>query len=129
MKIKYTFVTGESVEIEVSEEWGEIAIYLDRLDYNVNQKETRRHTSLDGMDYEGNFFADSTDVESDLIQSEEYQELHTALSNLNPTQQAMVTAIFFQGMSISEYAAQEGVDHSAISHRLKTVYKKLKKYF
>lgn len=55
MKIKYQFA-NESIEIEVSDDWGNILIGLDRLEYNVNQKETRRHVSLNGMDYEYEIF-------------------------------------------------------------------------
>jgi len=54
MKIKYHFNT-ETIEIEVSEEWGEILVELDRQEYNINHKETRRHTSLDAMKYEERF--------------------------------------------------------------------------
>jgi len=51
MKIKYTSVTGEIHEIEVTEEWEEIILDLDRKEYNINRKETRRHIPLDGYDY------------------------------------------------------------------------------
>lgn len=127
MKIKYKFA-NESIEIEVSEDWGNILIDLDRLEYNVNQKETRRHALLSSMDYEGEVFADDTDIEADTINTEEFTQLGAAIKKLKPIQQSMVQAIFFKGISVSDYAAQEGVDHSAISHRLKTVYKKLKTF-
>ena len=42
MKIKYAFA-DETVEIEVSEEWGNILIDLDRQEYNNDHAETRRH--------------------------------------------------------------------------------------
>ena len=46
MKIKYEFVTG-AVEVEVTDDWGTILVDLDRQEYNINHKETRRHCSLD----------------------------------------------------------------------------------
>ncbi len=52
MKITYKFATGEATTIEVTDEIGEILIDLDRKEYNVNHKETRRHTSLDGLNFE-----------------------------------------------------------------------------
>ena len=56
MKIQYKFA-NETVEIEVSDEWGEILIDLDRQEYNNDHKETRRHYHLEGCAYEGEDFA------------------------------------------------------------------------
>ena len=39
----------------------------------------------------------------------------------------MIHAIYFEGVSVNDYAARMGVTQSAISHRLQTVRKKLKK--
>jgi DNA-directed RNA polymerase specialized sigma24 family protein len=58
-------------------------------------------------------------------ESDEEQRLHQALSLLSLKQQKLVKAIYFEGVSVSEYAACEGVDHSAISHRLETIKRKL----
>lgn len=127
MKIKYEFA-NETIEIEVVDDWGNLLIDLDRQEYNIHQKETRRHASLNSMNYEGVFFVDDTDVEADIIRTEESAQLDKVIKKLKPAQQSMVQAIFFKGMSISDYATQEGVDHSAISHRLRTVYKKMKTF-
>ena len=55
------------------------------------------------------------------------ERLHTAIRQLSPDQQEMVRAIFFENVSVNDYAARMGVTQSAISHRLQTVKKKLKK--
>ena len=71
---RYHFSNGETVFIEIPDDWGEILIDLDRQEYNNNHKETRRHYSLEGKVYEGMdyavedpgleaLFADSTDEE------------------------------------------------------------------
>ena len=57
MKITYEFVTGEISEVEVDERLGGMLLDLDRQQENNDQKETRRHVSLDSMDYEGELFA------------------------------------------------------------------------
>lgn len=57
MKITYEFVTGEVSEVEVDEHLGGMLLDLDRQQDNNDQKETRRHVSLDSMDYEGELFA------------------------------------------------------------------------
>ena len=43
MNIKYEFITGEVVEIEVPDYMGEVSIEIEKQDYNLNRKETRRH--------------------------------------------------------------------------------------
>ena len=48
MKIKYQFAT-ETVEIEVTENWGNVIVDLDRQEYNNNHTETRRHCSLEAL--------------------------------------------------------------------------------
>jgi RNA polymerase sigma factor (sigma-70 family) len=127
MKIKYESTIGKPVEIEVSDEWREVLIELDRQEYNINHKETRRHTSLDGLDYEGEWFVTENDIDELLIQSELSQSMREAVHNLNQAQQELISAVFFQGISISEYAKLEGVSQSAVSQRLITALKKLKK--
>ena len=92
---RYHFSDGETVSIEIPDDWGEILIDLDRQEYNNDHKETRRHYSLEGKVY--------------------------------PDQQEMVRAIYFENVSVNDYAARTGVTQSAISHRLQTVKKKLKK--
>ena len=56
MKVRYEFVNGEISEIEVDDNLGELLVDFDRQEYNNDHKETRRHTSLDGMEYEGEAF-------------------------------------------------------------------------
>ena len=46
MKYKYEFA-NENKTIEISEEWISVLEELDRLEYNNNHAETRRHVSLD----------------------------------------------------------------------------------
>ena len=110
MKITYKFVTGEVAEFEVSEEIGAVIVDLDRQEYNNDHKETRRHYSLEAL------FAGPTDEE----------RLRAAIQKLDPDQQAMIRAIYFERVSVNDYAARMGVTQSAISHRLQTVKKKLK---
>lgn len=55
MKIKYEFANG-TVEVEVSDEPGSIIVALDRREYNINHKETRRYCSLDAFNVDGAFF-------------------------------------------------------------------------
>lgn len=128
MKITYKFVTGEVAEVEVSEEIGAVIVDLDRQEYNNDHKETRRHYSLEGKVYEGmDYAAEDSGLEALFSGPTDEERLHTAIRQLSPDQQEMVQAIYFENVSVNDYAARMGVTQSAISHRLQTVKKKLKK--
>ena len=128
MKITYKFVTGEVAEVEVSEEIGAVIVDLDRQEYNNDHKETRRHYSLEGKVYEGMDYAvEDSGLEALFAGPTDEERLHAAIRQLSPDQQEMVQAIFFENVSVNDYAVRMGVTQSAISHRLQTVRKKLKK--
>lgn len=128
MKIQYKFV-NETISIDVPDDWGEILIDLDRLEYNNDHKETRRHYSLEGKVYEGMDYAvEDPCLEALFAGPTDEERLRTAIQKLSPDQQAMIRAIYFEGVSVNDYAARMGVTQSAISHRLQTVRKKLKKF-
>ena len=75
MKIRYEFVTGEFSEIEVDDSLGELLVDFDRQQYNNDHKETRRHVSLDGMEYEGELFASVADTADEVERREELARL------------------------------------------------------
>jgi RNA polymerase sigma-70 factor (ECF subfamily) len=128
MKITYKFVTGEVAEVEVSEEIYAVIVDLDRQEYNNNHKETRRHYSLEGKVYEGMDYAvEDPGLEALFAGPTDEERLHAVIRQLSPDQQEMVRAIYFENVSVNDYAARMGVTQSAISHRLQTVKKKLKK--
>lgn len=125
---RYHFSNGETISIDVSDDWGEILIDLDRQEYNNNHKETRRHYSLEGKVYEGmDYAAEDSGLEALFAGPTDEERLRTAIRQLSRDQQEMVQAIFFENVSVNDYAARMGVTQSAISHRLQTVKKKLKK--
>ena len=125
---RYHFSNGETISIDVSDDWGEILIDLDRQEYNNDHKETRRHYSLEGKVYEGMDYAmEDPGLEALFAGPTDEERLRAAIQKLSPDQQAMIRAIYFENVSANDYAARMGVTQSAISHRLQTVRKKLKK--
>lgn len=146
MRITYKFANGERSIIEVTEEWSEIILDLDQKEYNINHKETRRHTAFDSYDYlddqantnprlsrdafeyRNGICSDSAEIAADLESKYTKQHIRNAMDKLKPKQHELILAIYFEGVSVNEYARKEGVDHSAISHRLQTAYKNLKKF-
>ena len=87
MKITYKFVTGEVAEVEVPEEIGAVIVDLDRLEYNNDHKETRRHYSLEGKVYEGMDYAvEDSDLEALFAGPTDEERLHAAIRQLSPDQ-------------------------------------------
>ena len=126
MKVRYEFVTGEISEIEVDESLGELLVDFDRQEYNNDHKETRRHVSLDGMDYEGALFAAAADTAEEAAQRDEVARLMQAMEALTPPQRELVRRVYFEQEKIVDIAREEGVSHVAVLDRLKRIYRKLK---
>lgn len=129
MKITYEFVTGEVSEVEVDERLGGMLLDLDRQQENNDKKETRRHFSLDGMDYEGELFASAEDTEREAVRREDMARLYSAMEALSPSQRELVEKVYFEERKITDIAREEGVSHVAIRDRLERIYKKIKNNF
>ncbi len=127
MKVTYHFVTG-NVEIEVADEWGRELTEMDRLEYNNNQKETRRHVSLDTRSEEGKWLADNGELFEVLERKEVMGCVRGAVSQLKLQQQAMVKALYLANKPVSQaqYARLIGVSVEAVKQRAKYVRKKLR---
>ena len=129
MKVRYEFVNGEISEIEVDDNLGELLVDFDRQEYNNDHKETRRHTSLDGMEYEGEAFLSPADTEEQVLKQEDMARLLRAMEALTPAQRELVRRVYFENEKISKIAREEGVSHVAIHDRLKRIYQKIKNNF
>lgn len=128
MKVRYEFVTGEFSEIEVDDSLGELLVDFDRQEYNNDHKETRRHISLDGMDYEGELFAAAADTAEDAERREELALLYRGIEALSPAQRELVLKVYFEGRTYASIVHEAGVGESAIRDRMKRIYRKLEKY-
>lgn len=130
MRLKYQFINGDQSEIQITDDWGEVVMMLDKQERNDDHRETRRHISLNGMDYEGALFAQKDErLDALLADDSQIERLKKAVASLKPEQQALIKAVFFDGMKISDFAKQEGVSQPAITQRLNTVLNKLRKLF
>ena len=129
MKITYEFVTGEVSGVEVDERLGGMLLDLDRQQENNDQKETRRHFSLDSMDYEGELFASAEDTEGEAACREDMARLYSAMEALSPSQRELVEKVYFEGRKITDIAREEGVTKQSVHERVERALKKLKKNF
>lgn len=129
MNIKYSFVNGESVEIEVDEKWKNIIDELNRKENNNNHKEKRRHLSYDTNPEAGEWLADEEQDPAYIFEVEiEKNRIRGAFGKLNDNQKKLVWDIFVEEKGINTVAGENGVDHSAISHRVERIQKKIKKF-
>lgn len=131
MKYTYKFSDEENT-IEINSKWEAVLSELDKKEFNQNRAETRRHELLD-ISNEYSSWLKSIDKSLENILNDENdssieERLHIAISKLKPKQRDLIIAIYFQHISVNEYAEKEGVDHSAISHRLQTAKNNLKKF-
>jgi RNA polymerase sigma-70 factor (ECF subfamily) len=124
MIYEYDTATGKNT-IEIYKKWNAILTELDRQMDNTNQRETRRHASLDAYNLDDALFPSKTDISSEY---ERKESIAIAMEHLLPEQLKLIRQVFFEGISQSEIARREGVDKSAISHRLNLAYKRIKKY-
>lgn len=133
MKINYEFVDGNKVEIEVSEEWGEIIIELDRIDYNNYQKERKRHFSLQAIGEDVAIY-DQEAPEVCALHKGKYIEISNesimaGLKTLTDKQKDLIEHIYFKGISAREYARKRGVKECTVSISHAAALAKLKKFF
>lgn len=127
MEIKYEFVTGEVLAIEVEDELGEVILELDRQERNNDRRESRRHMSLDGMDFEGETFRAEADTLREAMGRVDTERLMEALDMLSLSQRELLLKVYFKGMRVAEIARAEGVSEAAVRNRLQKIYTKLKK--
>ena len=131
MKYKYEFA-NENKSIEISEEWISVLEELDRLEYNNNHAETRRHVSLDDGD-DGEWL--STEKANIFIKIAgkifglDDRRFAKARRILSKKQTELYESVYDRGDSVGEYAADNNIDQSTASKRNSAVIEKFKKIF
>lgn len=128
MKIKYEFLTGETVEIEMPETIGKVLTGIDKEAQNSDRRETRRHHSLDALAELGVQLAAASEEPTDLVEARETREaLRKALNKLAPQQRQLLQKLYFEGKTIAEIAREEGVAPQSVHDRLSRIYNRLRK--
>ena len=126
MHIKLHQPTGIE-EITVTEATGKAIIEINRNEYNDNHRETRRHVSLEAYDPYGALVKDNADPLQEVINKEEIKQLHDSINLLKPAQQKLLMKKFWDDIKQIDIAKDEGVSKMAITKRLQTIYRRLKK--
>lgn len=128
--IKYKFADGTTNEVEVTEEIYLIHLELLQQEKRNHWKETRRHTSLNyftdmGIDFEDKHSESPLEL---YIRKENIASVRKAISKLTDKRRELMQKAYFQEMSFRAIAKEKGLSKSAISQRMKTIYKHLRKH-
>lgn len=125
-------ITVDGVNVEVSEEIFLAYSQADRRErYLVESAAAEGILSLEQMKADVAPSAEECCLEREENQTWEdrKQKLPTVLAELEPNEQELIQALFFEGLSAREYARQLGVYHRAVLYRKEQVLEKLRKKF
>lgn len=134
MKIHYEFVTGEKLELEVDDSIGEIVIEMEVIQSRRNRTETRRHNSLEFMQEQRprsnpkQFVDEKVDIEQFIVDSDERERLHYAISQLEYRDAQIVRQYYFENRTMEDIGKKMGISAMAVSKRLKKIPDKIKKF-
>ena len=125
MLIKYVFVTGEELEIEVADDIG-IVIQDSRRAEHANNEKQRYHSafSLNNAGYEGCIFSSGGELIAQLIKMEENRECEEMLQQLTPIQRRRIEMLM-SGMSIADIARSEDASFNSVKESIEAARKKL----
>ena len=128
LKINYTFANGETSDVEVNEEIGNLILDSRREESNQDRKERYHCYSLDAAEYEGEDYADGSTPETELFLQLENQRIKEAFEQLSEVQRRRLLMLA-EGVSLREIARREGKDIKSIRESIERARKKFLKYF
>ena len=129
MKIKYEFVTGETVEVEVTGELEQVMIEMEDEEKQIERRETRRHESL-REEKESSWLISKDLSTEDIAINDEYSEkfMNKARSVLTVKQMDAFRKICITGITEAEYADAAGIAQPVVHRRIDAAKNKIKKF-
>lgn len=132
MKYTYRFITGELVGIEVSAELEALLKKEDRLEYNNDHANTRRHVRLDtGFDGGADWLAvEDAELHAVFDGEGDSIRLRKVLDRLSPEQRALIYALYLSEKPVSqaEYAARLGITEKSVKQNAWRAREKIKEF-
>jgi DNA-directed RNA polymerase specialized sigma24 family protein len=126
MKFEYITVTGP-VAIEADEQLCGLLSAMDNDEGNNNRKHSRRYpVSLEGCEYEGEWFEDKADPISD---TDAAIDRERALALLTELQRLCFVEVCLNGRTQREVANIVNITQQAVDKHIRLARNKLKKYF
>lgn len=129
MKLRYTFITNETIEVEVTEDIG-LFIMESRHQEELNdRKESRRHYHYDADDiYEGSEYGAEDPGILALFTTDAQDRLAFVMSVLTDNQREVIKALYIDGLSGKEYAARKDISEAAVTKAKKAALEKMKNF-
>ena len=135
---KYVFTNGDVVELQIySDEnqyemcnehlnaWIDVLAELDRIEYNNNHKETRRHCSLEAYNQDDTLIPADNDGFREFHEQEIWNEMSVELTD----REKVIGDLYFrQGYKQQEIAKIFKVKRLRITQIITRIRKKLKKF-
>lgn len=112
----------------------ELDLKAERRRENTRTKEIivspAREDSLDRLteNNEHPYLLEGASPEDTLIERDELERLRLALKRLKPEERELIKALFFDGKNERQYAESLGITQQAVSYRIRTICRKLKKF-
>jgi len=107
--------------------WLVISKGEERLEYNNNQTESRRHHSYSDQNDKFDTLMTEEDALDMVLANLEKEALREAIQALEPQQQELVMDLYYREIPVAHIAKRDGVDEAAIRNRRKRILKKIKK--
>ncbi|MDW7663208.1 MAG: sigma factor-like helix-turn-helix DNA-binding protein [Bacillota bacterium] len=123
-------ITEEMItETEGVEPWLWLVISKgeERIEYNNNQTESRRHHSYSDQNDKFDTLMAEEDALDMVLVNLEKEALRDAIQTLEPQQQELVMDLYYREIPVAHIAKRDGVDEAAIRNRRKRILKKIKK--
>jgi RNA polymerase sigma factor (sigma-70 family) len=97
-----------------------------RLEYNNDQTETRRHYSYSDQNDKWSTLTAEEDVLDKILHTLEKEALKDAIKKLEPQQQELIWDVYYKGLSMADVARRDGVSKMAITNRMNKIIKRLR---
>ena len=128
---KYSFANGEKVVINLNihldneSDWLKVLKELDRVEYNNEQTQTRRHCSLDAYDKDERLISGEMDVLEQFLMKERWKDM---LKHLTIREREVLDLYFCKGFTTLEIAHELNVGRTRITNIISSIRAKMKKY-
>lgn len=121
----------DGVEVSVSDEVYEAYASMDRRERYLEEREgAEKPLSFEMLLEEGyteDALCSAENLEDTISDKLLYRKLKTVLGNLDTADQEMIRTVFFDGISMREYAKRIGVYPRAVVYRMERLLKALRK--
>ena len=129
MKYKYRFRNGEEAEIDVADEWVHLLEKMDRQEYNIEQKEKRKTSSLEQFNPDDIHMDSGENVEAAVLAAAETEWLRRVLLLLPARQRHIIEQVYLADRQFADIAREVNRDESTVRHTVDSALRWLRKYF